>query len=72
MSDGSHVLTYFNFPGWGESVRLMLTLGGSEFENNYISLPIPLENPAGVSPAPFDDGSWGILNPNTPRALYLP
>ena len=66
MSNGSHVLTYFNIPGRGESVRLMLTLGGSEFENKYIPLPIPLENPAGVSPAPFDDGSWGILKPNTP------
>ena len=66
MSNDIHVLNYFNVPGRGESIRLMLTLGGLGFENNYVPLPIPLENPVGVSPAPFDDGSWGILKPNTP------
>ena len=54
MSNDIHVLNYFNVPGRGESIRLMLTLGGLEFENNYVPLPIPLENPVGVSPAPFE------------------
>ena len=61
-----HVLTYFNVPGRGESIRLMLTLGKIDFENNYVPLPVPLENPIGVKPVPFDDGSWGRLKPNTP------
>ena len=27
---------------------------------------MPLENPKGISPPPFDDGSWGKLKPETP------
>ena len=58
MSGDKYILNYWNIPGRGESIRVMLTLGGFEFENNFVPLPLPLENPEGVNPPPFDDGSW--------------
>ena len=66
MSGDKYILNYWNVPGRGESIRVMLTLGGFEFENNFVPLPLPLENPEGVNPPPFDDGSWGKLKPETP------
>ena len=66
MSGDKYILNYWNVPGRGESIRVMLTLGGFEFDNNFVPLPLPLENPEGVNPPPFDDGSWGKLKPETP------
>lgn len=66
MSRDTYVLSYWNIPGRGESIRVILTLGGLKFENNFVPLPLPLENPVGTSPPPFDDGSWGKLKPETP------
>ena len=66
MTGDKYILNYWNIPGRGESIRVMLTLGGLEFDNNFVPLPLPLENPKGISPPPFDDGSWGKLKPETP------
>ena len=66
MNNKKYVLNYWNIPGRGESIRVLLTLGELEFENNFVPLPLPLKNPEGKSPPPFDDGSWGDLKPNTP------
>ena len=66
MSQGSYTLNYWNVPGRGESIRVILTLGGIKFENNFVPLPLPLENPENQSPPPFDDGTWGKLKPQTP------
>ena len=66
MSENSYTLNYWNVPGRGESIRILLALGGKEFKNNYIPLPFPLENPDDQNPPPFDDGTWGNLKPNTP------
>ena len=66
MSQNSYILNYWNVPGRGESIRILLALGGKEFKNNYVPLPFPLENPDNQSPPPFDDGTWGNLKPTTP------
>ena len=66
MSQGLYTLSYFNVPGRGESIRVILALGGIKFENNFIPLPLPLENPENQNPPPFDDGTWGELKPHTP------
>lgn len=66
MSDRKYVLNYWNIPGRGESIRVLLTLGGMNFENNFVPLPMPFGNPEGVSPPPFDEGMWPALKPNTP------
>ena len=66
MSKNKYILNYWNVPGRGESIRVMLTLGRLGFENNFVPLPLPLENPEGISPPPFDDGSWAKLKPETP------
>ena len=41
MSQGSYTLSYFNVPGRGESIRVILAIGGIKFENNFIPLPLP-------------------------------
>ena len=66
MNENVYKLNYWNIPGRGESIRIMLTLGGIQFENNFVPLPLPIKNPVGVSPPPFDDGSWRELKPTTP------
>ena len=66
MSKGSYTLNYWNVPGRGESIRVILALGGIKFENNFVPLPLPLENPENQNPPPFDDGTWGELKPQTP------
>ena len=63
MSQGLYTLSYFNVPGRGESIRVMLAIGGIKFENNFVPLPLPLENPENQNPPPFDDGTWGELKP---------
>ena len=62
----SYKLNYWNVPGRGESIRVLLALGGIRFENNFVPLPLPLENPENQNPPPFDDGTWGKLKPQTP------
>ena len=42
MSQGSYTLSYFNVPGRGEIIRVMLAIGGIKFENNFIPLPLPI------------------------------
>ena len=66
MTEISYTLNYWNIPGRGESIRVLLALGGIKFENNFVPLPLPLENPENQSPPPFDDGTWGELKPQTP------
>ena len=72
MSQGLYTLSYFNVPGRGESIRVILAIGGIKFENNFIPLPLPLENPENQNPPPFDDGTWGELKPKTPWNQNLP
>ena len=60
MSQGLYTLSYFNVPGRGESIRVILAIGGIKFENNFIPLPLPLENPENQNPPPFDDGTWEL------------
>ena len=62
----SYKLTYWNIPGRGECIRIMLTLGNMDFENDFIPLPFPIPNPKNMTPPPFDDGTWGKLKPGTP------
>ena len=62
----SYKLNYWNVPGRGESIRLMLAIGGFQFENNFIPLPLPIPNPPDLSPAPFDDGTWSEMKGSTP------
>ena len=62
----SYKLNYWNVPGRGESIRLMLAIGGFQFENNFIPLPLPIPNPPYLSPAPFDDGTWSKMKGSTP------
>ena len=62
----SYKLNYWNVPGRGESIRLMLAIGGFQFENNFIPLPLPIPNPPDLSPAPFDDGTWSKMKGSTP------
>ena len=66
MNDKQYIVNYWNVPGRGESVRVMLALGEINFKNNYIPLPFPMENPPGLKPIPFDDGTWNNLKPKTP------
>ena len=42
MAD-KYTLTYWNIPGRGESVRLMLALGERRFSNDFTPLPLPGE-----------------------------
>jgi len=66
MNEKPHILNYWNIPGRAESIRVLLAIGGIKFENNFVPLPLPLENPEGMIPPPFDDGTWANLKPNTP------
>ena len=66
MTDKGYVLNYWNIPGRGESIRVMFALANVEFKNNFIPLPLPLDNPTDINPPPFDDGTWGRLKPKTP------
>jgi len=62
----AYKLTYWNIPGRGESIRIMLTLGNLDFENHFTPLPFPIENPVNATPPPFDDGTWAKQKPKTP------
>ena len=67
----SYKLDYWNIPGRGEPIRLMLTIGGFEFTNDFVPLPVPIPNPPNISPPPFDDGTWAKLKSATPWG-FLP
>ena len=43
MNDKQYIVNYWNVPGRGESVRVMLALGEINFKNNYIPLPFPMK-----------------------------
>ena len=62
----TYKLRYWNIPGRGESIRIMLTLGSLDFENDFTPLPFTIKNPENTSPPPFDDGSWAKQKPQTP------
>ena len=49
----------------------MLTIGGFEFTNDFVPLPVPIPNPPNISPPSFDDGTWAKLKPETPWG-FLP
>ena len=62
----SYKVTYWNIPGRGECTRIMLALGGLDFENDFVPLPFPIPNPESIDPPPFDDGTWTEKKPTTP------
>lgn len=66
MDNNKYILNYWNIPGRGESIRVLLTLGGVAFENNFVPLPLPFDSPEGITPPPFDDTTWPELKPKTP------
>mgnify|MGYP001166693370 FL=1 len=57
-------LTYWNVPGRGESIRMMLALGDFDFENDFTPLPFPISTD--LSPPAFDVEAWMKLKPKTP------
>ena len=43
-----------------------MAIGGLDFEENFVPLPIPLPNPEDSELIPFDDGTWGQMKNSTP------
>ena len=61
-----YTFTYWNLPGRGESIRVMMAIGGLDFEENFVPLFLPLPNPEGSDPVPFDEATWAKLKNTTP------
>ena len=41
--EGKYIFTYWNIPGRGESIRALMALGGLDFEENFVPLPLPCQ-----------------------------
>ena len=43
--DGKYIFTYWNIPGRGESIRVLMAIGDLDFDENFVPLFLPLPNP---------------------------
>ncbi|MEC8177218.1 MAG: hypothetical protein VX055_05425, partial [Pseudomonadota bacterium] len=59
--EGKYTFTYWNLPGRGESIRVLMTIGNLDFDENFVPLFLPLPNPEGSDPVPFDEAAWAKM-----------
>jgi len=72
-SNLSYTLTYFDFPGRGEPVRLAFAIGGIPFENRtvtgaeFAAMKVPLAGEARADAWPSPSQCWPRPNPGPSR-----
>ena len=64
--EGKYTFTYWNLPGRGESIRVLMAIGALDFDENFVPLFLPLPNPEGSDPVPFDESAWAKMKNTTP------